>query len=156
MLSVDLRLLQDGPVRTAAALPPEDEALEGLAFSLVGPVEVDGRMVATAGDDLLWHGHLVARVAGECRRCLSPLVQRLDESVELVFSANPELQDDPSVYPLSARSTELDLAPVVREELVLLVEPFPLCRPDCAGFCASCGADLNAEPCKCTAPGQTN
>jgi uncharacterized protein len=23
----------------------------------------------------------------------------------------------------------------------------PLCRPDCRGLCASCGADLNDGPC---------
>jgi uncharacterized protein len=25
----------------------------------------------------------------------------------------------------------------------------PLCRPDCAGLCPTCGADLNQGPCQC-------
>jgi uncharacterized protein len=30
----------------------------------------------------------------------------------------------------------------------------PLCRDDCAGLCAECGADLNAGPCGCRRPGR--
>lgn len=43
----------------------------------------------------------------------------------------------------------LDLGPPLRE-YVLMSEPLkPLCRPDCAGLCPSCGADLNGAPCAC-------
>jgi len=28
----------------------------------------------------------------------------------------------------------------------------PLCRPDCAGLCPNCGANLNEGPCACQAP----
>lgn len=156
MLSFDLRALQDGPVVTEATVPPNHPALEGLAMDLVGPVVVSGRLAATAGDDVLWHGHLRASVAGECRRCLRPVEQVLDEAVEVVFSADPDLLDDPSVYPLDVRASTVDLGQAVREELVLRVETFPLCRPDCAGLCPTCGADLNAGPCGCAAPGMTN
>jgi uncharacterized protein len=156
MLSVDLRLVEEGPVVVQATVPPDDPTFEGLVMSLVGPVEVGGRIVATGNDDLLWHGQLSARVAGECRRCLAPLEQVVDSGIEVVFSDNPDLLEDPNVYPLDARATAVDLAPAVREELALLVEPFPLCREDCAGFCATCGADLNAGPCSCMAPGTTN
>jgi uncharacterized protein len=35
-------------------------------------------------------------------------------------------------------------------QYVLMSEPLkPLCRPDCAGLCSSCGADLNKRPCGC-------
>lgn len=155
MLSFDLRQLQDGPIATEVTVPAEHPAFEGLTLELVGPVEVGGRLQGTAGDDVLWHGHLTARVAGECRRCLEPVEQLLDESVEVVFSANEDLLEDPSVYPLAVSASEVDLGQAVREELVLRVEPFPLCRPDCAGLCPTCGADLNAGPCACTA-GMTN
>ncbi len=139
-----------------ATLPADDPTFEGLVLELAGPVEVGGRIVATGNDDLLWHGHLTARVAGDCRRCLAPLEQMVDAGIEVVYSDNPDLQEDPSVYPLDARATVVDLSQAVREELALLVEPFPLCREDCAGFCATCGADLNAGPCACTSSGTTN
>ena len=47
----------------------------------------------------------------------------------------------------------LDLTPMVREEVLLAIPDSPLCRPDCAGLCPTCGADLNAGPCGCEQPG---
>jgi uncharacterized protein len=63
---------------------------------------------------------------------------------------DPDAADDPSVYPLAASATHLELGEAVREELALAIPAFPLCREDCAGLCPGCGADLNAGPCGCT------
>ena len=47
----------------------------------------------------------------------------------------------------------LDLGEGIRQYL-LLAEPIqPLCRPDCAGLCAECGANLNENPCDCAVRG---
>jgi uncharacterized protein len=43
----------------------------------------------------------------------------------------------------------LDLTEAVRQALVTQLPMRPLCRPDCAGLCARCGADLNEGPCGC-------
>jgi len=43
---------------------------------------------------------------------------------------------------------DIDLAPLVREYLLLEVPIKPLCRPDCKGLCVVCGADLNVESCE--------
>jgi uncharacterized protein len=67
--------------------------------------------------------------------------------MDVVFSSDPELIDDPSVYALSPDASSIDVTEAVREELALRVSAFPLCRPDCQGLCATCGADLNAGPC---------
>ena len=37
----------------------------------------------------------------------------------------------------------LDLAPLLREYLVLDIPSRPLCRPDCRGLCPECGNNLN-------------
>lgn len=150
MLQVDLRDVRRGPVSTEGRLAPEDPAFEGLDVVLLGPVLVAGLVQATSEDEYLWRGQIQARIGGECRRCLRPLDQELVVEPGVLFSADPEALDDPSVYPLAAGATHLDLAPVVREELALAVPAFPLCRDDCAGLCPGCGADLNAGPCACT------
>ena len=46
---------------------------------------------------------------------------------------------------------EIDLSPLLRERLLLALPTLPLCRDDCRGLCARCGADLNAGPCGCAA-----
>lgn len=156
MLQVDLRQLSGGSVTTAATLAPDDPVFSGLAFEFAVPVEIDGVLRETADGDYFWRGHVHTAVPGECRRCLEPALQVIDEDIELLFSANPELLDDPSVYALPEPVTTIDVASAVREEIALKVSAFPLCRPGCKGLCANCGADMNAGPCACTASGTTN
>ena len=40
----------------------------------------------------------------------------------------------------------IDLEPVLRDAVVLELPFQPLCRPDCAGLCPECGANLNDDP----------
>lgn len=156
MLRVDLRRLSGEPVVTTGSLAPDDVAFDGLAFTFTGPVDVDGTLNETADGDFYWRGHVLAKVSGECRRCLEPVEQVIDDDIEAVFSNNPDLLDDPSVYALPEHPTVVDVAAALREEIALRVSAFPLCRPDCKGLCVNCGADLNAGPCNCTAAGTTN
>lgn len=154
MLRIDIRSLDRGPVETAGVLPVDDPALAGLELELDGPVTVSGKLAETGDHEYFWQGHIAGRVRSSCRRCLIDLVVPLDTDVEVLFSANPELEDDPSAYPLPALMTHVDLRPAVREELALAVSVYPLCREDCAGLCAGCGAELNAGPCHCGAPAE--
>jgi uncharacterized protein len=45
----------------------------------------------------------------------------------------------------------LELAPMLREQLILASPMHPLCSEDCRGLCARCGKDLNEGPCRCRA-----
>jgi uncharacterized protein len=152
MLQVDIRDLHHGPVETAGRLEPEDPTFAGLSLELKGPIQVHGRLSQTGDQEFYWQAHLAGMVHGTCRRCLTDVVYPLDTDVEVLFSADPEAGDDPSVYPLQAPVTRVDVRPAVREEVALAVSAFPLCREECAGLCPRCGADLNAGPCRCTAP----
>jgi len=113
---------------------------------------VNGRLAQTGDLEFFWQARLTGRLRGNCRRCLTDLVYPLDTDVEVLFSADPDAADDPSVYPLSAPVTRVDVRPAVREEVALAASAYPLCREDCAGLCPRCGADLNAGPCRCPAP----
>ena len=156
MLRLNIRELQDGPISTQGTLQPDDPVFEGLGLRFQGPVQVDGELQRAGDGDFLWRGHLRAHFAGECRRCLKDVTLEVDDDVDVLFSADPELADDPSVYPLDPLADVVDVTPAIREELILRVSAFPLCRPDCKGLCATCGADLNAGPCGCVAVGSTN
>jgi len=156
MLRVDIRDLHRGPVRTVGELPPEDPMFEGLGLDLVGPVTVQGQLQATGDGEYLWRGDLHGVVRGECRRCLTEVIDDVDVAVEAaVFSTDPEAADDPDFYPLSERAAAVDVGAVVREELALAAHAhLLLCRDDCAGLCPKCGADLNAGPCACHTPAE--
>jgi uncharacterized protein len=154
MLRVDIRDLQRGPVRTVGKVAPDDPAFDGLDLNLVGPVEVTGQLQATGPGEYLWRGSLQGTMEGECRRCLAEVRTDVDIDVDAaVFSSDPDAADDPDFYPLSERASHIDVRDVVREELALAAPTrLLLCREDCAGLCLSCGADLNAGPCGCSAP----
>jgi uncharacterized protein len=51
---------------------------------------------------------------------------------------------------LSYYSTdEIDLAPLIAEQVILALPTRPLCSEDCRGLCEQCGINLNREACDC-------
>jgi uncharacterized protein len=149
MLQVDLRELVRGPVSTTAELGPDDPLFAGLDVKLAEPVRVTGRLQSTGEDRYYWSGALQTVIRTECRRCLKELVLPVAAEVGALFSREPDAGDDPDAYPLPGDAVVVDVTPAVREELMLAVPRFALCRPDCRGLCPRCGQDLNAGPCGC-------
>jgi uncharacterized protein len=154
MLLVDIRDLGAGPVETTAQLESVDPVLEGLDLEFEGPVQVRGQLQATGTDEFLWRGQLSGRLRTTCRRCLTDLTLPLQTEVGVLFSTDPDAADDPSVYLVPEPVTHVDVGPAVREEIALAAPRYALCREDCRGLCQRCGADLNAGPCRCTAPAE--
>jgi uncharacterized protein len=153
MLQVDVRELRQGPVLVSGQVLPDDPIFEGLDVALLGPVTVGGDLQSAGHGGYYWHGQFEGEVRSVCRRCLAEFTTQVDRSIEVLFSSDPALQDDPSVYPLTDPMSHVDVRPAVREELALAVDTYPLCRPDCKGLCPNCGADLNLGPCRCNAGG---
>jgi uncharacterized protein len=44
---------------------------------------------------------------------------------------------------------KVDLGAVVSEQVALLLDLYPHCRPDCKGLCPVCGTDRNELQCAC-------
>ncbi len=143
-------------MRTVGELPPDDPTFEGLELALAGPVQVKGQLQVTGDGEYLWRGQIHALLRGECRRCLTDVLDEVDVEVDAaMFSTDPEAADDPDFYPLPDRASAVDVGAVVREELALATPgQLLLCRDECAGLCPKCGADLNAGPCACRAPAE--
>jgi uncharacterized protein len=96
-------------------------------------------------------GTVTAPWVGTCRRCTEPVSGTLHVAVHERYA--DDLLSGPSdedLYPIS--DDAVDLGPLVRDALVLELPMAPLCRPDCAGLCPSCGADRNAGDCGCVTP----
>ncbi|MGH7527034.1 MAG: YceD family protein [Gemmatimonadales bacterium] len=143
-------------MRTVGAIEADDPAFEGLELGLVGPVRVRGQLQATGEGEYLWRGSIHGVIRGECRRCLTEVLDEVDVEVDAaVFSSDPDAADDPDFYLLPERAPAVDVSQVAREELALAARTaFLLCREDCAGLCPKCGADLNAGPCGCGTPAE--
>jgi uncharacterized protein len=94
---------------------------------------------------ILVQGTLHAAFKGECGRCLDKTFIELDVPVEELFVYPPRPEAE---FSLSDDGI-LDLAPLLREEIILDTPIGVLCRPDCAGLCPTCGKNLNEGPCDC-------
>lgn len=147
-MRLDLRALERGPLATSTVVRADDPGFAGLEFALTQPVTVSGRLMDSGAGKYYWHARLVTQVAMECRRCLAPTAVKIDAGVEALFTED-ELDDDPAAYRIPPRAMEIELGEAIREELVLAVPEFTLCREDCRGICPRCGTDLNVGSCAC-------
>ena len=105
-----------------------------------GPALVELRLEA-ASDEVLASGTLVTPVELRCNRCLVSWTDR----ITVPFRTHFDRTGSDDAYPLEA--DEIDLEPLIRDEVALAVPLAPLCQPDCAGLCPTCGTDLNVSPC---------
>jgi uncharacterized protein len=96
-------------------------------------------------EGVLVQGTLQAGVEDECYRCLRPVERELDIEVEELY-AYPH--PNGSEFAIG-EDAMLDLAPLIRAEAIIADTRGVLCRPDCKGLCATCGANLNDGPCGC-------
>jgi uncharacterized protein len=152
MLTVDLsRLDRQGQLRLEADLPPDFPLWEGSEIQLNGPLAV--RLVAARAGrgDLLVRGHLSGEVVVNCRRCLEPVLQRVDDEVSFLFRSGIDrlTAEEEEVYALPEGAREVDLTDAVREHLILSLPRFVVCREGCRGLCPRCGVNLNEGTCTC-------
>ena len=150
MLEVDLRNVARGPVETRGVLAADDPVLQGTEAVLARPIEVTGRLQAAGEGRFYWHGRLQTTVAAECRRCLASVSVPLAVQIGALFSQEPGAADDPDTYAVAHDAVAIDVRGAVREELILALPRYVLCREECRGLCPRCGKDLNAGPCGCT------
>jgi len=96
-------------------------------------------------DGVLVSGTVTGPLAGECGRCLDPVTSSLEVDLQELY-AYPEsetTEDEAS----RMEGDYLDLEPVLRDAVVLALPLTPLCREDCGGLCAVCGAKRDDVDC---------
>jgi uncharacterized protein len=150
MLSFDIRDLQAHAAKVDGSLPADDPVWQEGDPLPAGPVHATGRLSAAGSRRFYWHGRIAAAAEISCRRCLAPVTARISDDVHAFFAeAGDEEAEDPDVFTLPAGAHVVDLRPAIREQWLLSVPPFAVCRDDCKGLCPTCGADLNAGACDC-------
>lgn len=135
-------LRQPGATRSIVVDVP-GSPLDVVHDRLGGDVGVDVVLEAL-NDGIAVTGAVRAPWSGACRRCLRTVERTVVADVDELYQR--EVTDD-EAYPIE--HDQLDLAPMVRQLVLLELDDDPLCRPDCAGLCPVCGVDRNTTACDC-------
>jgi uncharacterized protein len=150
-LVFDVRLLgrRAGAMTTVTTTVP---APAGLGDEVIGvpegaPIELDLRLEAVV-EGVLVTGTARMEAVGECVRCLRDVTLPVEVDVQELFvhdaSREAGYESDDEVSQI--QGDLIDLEPVVRDDVVLDLPFQPLCTPDCAGLCPTCGARLDDDP----------
>lgn len=124
----------------------------GLGLDLIGvpegaPLALDVRLESVT-EGVLVTGTVTAQLTGQCGRCLDPISDELVVDVCELFAYPDSVTDETTEADEIHRidGDRLDVEPVVRDSVVLGLPWTPLCRPDCAGLCPTCGQRLDDLP----------
>lgn len=123
-------------------------APEGLGSEVIGvptgsPISLGIRLEGV-GDGVLATGTAGVMLRGECARCLTETEAEADVDLQELFLFPGTDPDDSEAS--RVEGDFVDLEPVLRDAVVLDLPFIPLCREDCQGLCATCGASLNDDP----------
>ena len=103
-----------------------------------------------------------------CGRCLAPVTLAVpvefelslvpaEESGPLAEGERRERDEGPVGGSFRAEDADeeryhgkvIDLDPILREQILLSLPAYPVCRDGCKGLCPACGQDLNERECGC-------
>jgi uncharacterized protein len=148
---VDLRELgrRAGSLREWEKTVPALErwGVEMIAVPEGAPIQLRLRLESVM-EGVLVSGEVEAPVTGQCARCLEPVEDTLELDVQELYayegSTTEATSGEDEVRRIEGDS--IDLAPLVRDAVVLTLPLSPTCTPDCAGLCVDCGERLDDLP----------
>jgi uncharacterized protein len=114
-----------------------------------------------SGADLFFRGRLRGSMTARCGRCLEEFGLTLDQPFDFILTPETKTpnhgaeelhREDLGLSHYS--SDEIDLAPLIAEQVMLALPTRPLCSESCRGLCDCCGANLNRDACDCANTGQ--
>ena len=149
--------------QTRTVPAPDNLRLELIEVPAGADIALEVRFEAVS-EGVLATGTATVPLAGECARCLAPLTSSVIVGFQELYlyaegrhdkhdkhdkhekhdrydnHDEQEEQDAEGLYHLDGDL--LDLEPAFRDAVVLALPMSPLCRDDCPGLCAECGAPL--------------
>jgi uncharacterized protein len=112
-----------------------------------------------AGTEIFLSGTLDAATTAVCSRCAEEFDLPSQRRFRCVLAS--KATNDENDIALRAedlefsfyQGDEIDLTPLIREQILLALAERPLCREECRGLCPQCGANLNEGDCGCIVGG---
>ncbi len=140
---------------------PEQEINRALArgpvreYFIKAPIQVS-LSYYRAGGEIFVSGTLDAATTAACSRCAEEFDLPKHRGFRYILA--PRVMSYENEFALRAedlefsfyQGDEVDLTPLIREQVLLALTERPLCREDCRGLCPRCGTNLNERDCGCT------
>src|SRR5579862_9188040 len=154
---VDLKDLGREKVSFAAAFEPGVVDFGNESIQQVGPLDWSAS-AERAGDDIRIAGSLKTLLELPCSRCLEPAKIEISKPFDLFFRQRDENMFDedaevelkePDTRTAFFSGTQLPIADILREQILLALPMKALCTVDCKGLCPHCGTNLNFGKCNC-------
>lgn len=123
------------------------------------------------GTDVVVKGDYSVSVKAPCKRCLADVEVavpvtftldlvpekkvRTDDDEDGTGEAADEVGERGGSFDLDSADQEtydgrqIDLDPILREQVLLALPMHAVCREDCKGLCPQCGQNLNEQQCAC-------
>ncbi len=122
-------------------------------YRFLSPLKVDISFYRSA-EEVFFSGSVEGDLQGLCIRCLEEYPLHLFREFSFVLAPQRVLAREVELTPddlaLSFyEGEEIDLSPLIREQVILALPSHPLCQEGCRGLCPRCGINLNLEQCEC-------
>lgn len=155
----DIQVLEKRKIRFDHAFAPGAIGLLDEGWQQIGDLRSSGEaeLVDPFGVREI---HIRGAIHGElevpCARCLEPTRVPLTVPIDLYYRPMSQIAREEEVA-ISEAEAEigfyegggLELADVVREQVLVALPMRSICREDCRGLCPVCGANRNGNPCSC-------
>jgi len=128
---------------------------EGKPFRFLSPVRVHLKL-SRSGRVVLVKSQVRAEVEFSCDRCLEPFSLVLTSEYKASLKPKPALPldeeleiDKGNLETEFYEGEEIDLTPLIQDQILLALPPKAVCREDCRSLCQRCGQNLNRGTCLC-------
>lgn len=136
-------LVSDGPAHNHDSVLdiPRVRVSDDLMLEYVrGPLRL-----SRTKEGVLAQANLHVGINDECFRCLDPVARDVEIEVQELYGYRSQNSSEFTI----GEDGILDLSPLLRAEVLIDTSHRVLCREDCKGLCANCGANLNEGDCNC-------
>ena len=143
-------------ITVSETYPPGTLDFQEAKFRQAGPLTVNTE-AELAGNEIRVRGHVCGAVETACDRCLEQIRIPVELDFDLPYRPMEEIarEDEVEVAEDELKvgffsGDGVNLADVVKEQVLLSVPMKVVCRPDCRGLCPVCGVNRNARECGCS------
>ena len=153
---ITLQELELHRVKVSETYLPGALDFQEVEFRQAKPLTVSAE-AELAGDEIRVRGHISGVLESACGRCLEKIEIPVELDFDLPYRPMEEIareeevevgEDELKVGFFSGDG--VNLADVVKEQVLLFVPMKVVCRPDCLGLCPVCGTNRNVEHCSCS------